>query len=328
MRIVVAVVLTVWLAVAASPPARAQDKKQLGFGCTAAASSYYPYCVGAAKAINGSVPEVNVEVVATGGATENMRRLRKGDIDLWIAAASAPYNAYRALQAFKNDPPQADLRALWYWTDAPINWVVRKGEGITGLEGLNGKDFSAGGLGTATEQITYEVFGALGIKPKYHRGGMADAKEAFQNRRLTGFTKAGLPPDSYISEMATFFPIEILGVGADDMKRLQSQFPYYTAYTVAAGVYRGQDKEVRIPSVPFAAGANTKLSAELAYRIVKALYDGKGRKDWEATYPPAAKFDHLEAARLTSIPLHAGAVRYYLEHGVKLPKDAVPPEYK
>ena len=328
MRRFLIAVLSVLAVVSLAPHAGAQAKKQLAFGCTAAASSYYPYCVGAAKAINEGVSEISVDVVATGGATDNMRRIRKDDIDLWIAAASAPYNAYRALQAFKQDSPQDDLRAMWYWTDAPINWVVRKGEGITSLKALNGRDFSAGGLGTATEQITYEIFGLLGIQPKYHRGGMADAKEAFQNRRVVGFTKAGLPPDSYISEMAIFFPVEILGLSAEEMKNITRQFPYYTPYTVPAAAYRGQELAVTIASVPFAAGASTKLSADLAYKILKALYGPKGRKEWEVTYPPAAKFDHLEAARLSSIPLHAGAVRYYLEQGVKLPKEVIPPEYK
>lgn len=85
-RTVVMLVLMLAVALPAAP-AEAQRKR---LACTQAASSHYAYCVGASKAINLAVPDVDVSVVETGATVEG----KTDDIPkLTIEASQSPLHA-------------------------------------------------------------------------------------------------------------------------------------------------------------------------------------------------------------------------------------------
>jgi TRAP transporter TAXI family solute receptor len=297
----------------------AQKKMLISMGTTASASAFYAYYAAAAKAINEEVTEVSITVLETGGAVDNAKRLIKGDINLSGFNTSVDYQAFNGLGAFEGKP-QKDFRVLWYYVDLPLNWIVRKGGGIETLKDLNNKDFGPGGLGTATEKQTQEIFDFLGIKPKYHRGGMSDASEAFKDRRLTGITKAGVAPDPYIIEIATFFPIEIVGLSPEEVKRIAEKFPYFSPAKIPGGLYKGVEKDVLTVTPMIGVGCKKDFPVEIAYKMVKAMWEGKGRKHWEAAYPPAAKFNALERTlQGAPIPVHPGMIKYCEEKGLKVP---------
>lgn len=302
-------------------PLAAEKKFLISFGTTASASGYYAYCVGVAKTINDAIPEVSITVLETGGVVDNVKRLRKGDINLFLSNSTADYSAFHGVGQFKDIPPQTDIRVLWYFIDFPMNWIVRKGSGINSLKDLNDKEFSPGGLGTSTEKITQEIFDFLNIKPKYHRGGMSDASEAFKDRRLVGVTKAGVAPDSYIVEIATFFPIELLGLDKDELKKVTEKFPYYSSVKIPSGVYKGVDKDVWTVTGLMGISCQKSMDETMVYKMTKAMWEGKGRKYWEAAYGPSAKFQVLERTlEGASIPLHSGAIKYFEEKGYKVPQ--------
>ena len=67
------------------------------------------------------------------------------------------------------------------------------------------------------------------------------------------------------------------------------------------------------------------LPADVIYRIMKVTYDNK--KTLIAAHK-AAKFLAMERVLVSPVPIHAGAVRYYREKGLKVPAKLVPPEFK
>ena len=84
-------------------PSFAADK--LLCGSTATTSSHYVYTVSAGKAINAvSGDQVNVTVVATGGAVDNLERINRGQLNMGIGTWATFYQAYRALANMKVKP--------------------------------------------------------------------------------------------------------------------------------------------------------------------------------------------------------------------------------
>jgi len=250
----------------------------------------------------------------------------RDEVELSGFNTSIDYQSYHGLGPFEGKP-QNDIRVLFYYVDLPLNWVIRKDSGIKSLKDLTGRPFSPGGLGTATERQTQAIFDLLGIKPKYHRGGMSDAAESFKDGRIDGVTKAGVAPAPYIVEITAFFPIEILGLTPEEVKKVAEKFPYLSPAKVSGGIYKGVDNEVLTVTPLIGLGCKKKLSADIVYKMVKAWWEGNGRKHWEAAYPPAAKFNALErTVEGAPVPLHLGAIKYYEEKGVKVPDRLRPPD--
>ena len=57
------------------------------------------------------------------------------------------------------------------------------------------------------------------------------------------------------------------------------------------------------------------------------MWEG-GKSQWQRAYPWAADNNVIELTLRSPIPLHAGAVRYFIEHRVQVPDRLIPPEYK
>ncbi len=140
-RTVVMLVLMLAVALPAAP-AEAQ-KKRLAMGCTQAASSHYAYCVGASKAINLAVPDVDVSVVETGATVDNMKRMLKGSLDYGLVTPEQVYLGWKGEENWK-DTPYPDIRVIWLYTVSANYIVMREETGAKGLQDLAGKKFNPG----------------------------------------------------------------------------------------------------------------------------------------------------------------------------------------
>lgn len=319
----VIVVGTVAVGMALAGPADAQ-KKRLAMGCTATASSHYAYCVGQAKAINTPGAEVDVTVVETGATVDNLKRMLKNTIDYGLMTSDQAYLAHRGEGTWK-DTPFPDVRNLWFYTVSAIYISVREETGIKSVAELAGKKFSPGFRGAATEKMTEATLTHLGIKPEWVRGGASDLVDAIKDKRIVGYAKAadGFRLDASMMDIATVAPIRVLPFSEEQVKKVKEQFPYYPWLKVPAGSVKGMG-EFWAQGVVVGFAAAKSLPNDVAYKLVKAVMEDKEHQK--------AAFKGLtdDMAKLTLeqslTPLHAGAIKYYREKGLKVPDHLVPAE--
>jgi TRAP transporter TAXI family solute receptor len=317
------VVGTVVLGLALTGPAEAQ-KKRLAMGCTATASSHFAYCVGQAKAINTAVPDVDVTVVETGATVDNLKRMLKNTIDYGLITTDQVYLAHRGEGIWK-DTPFADVRNLWFYTVSAIYITVREETGIKTIADLAGKKFSPGFRGAATEKMTEATLTHLGIKPEWVRGGASDLVDAIKDKRIVGYAKAadGFRLDASMMDIAATTPIRVLPFTDDQMKKTKEQFPYYPWVKVPTGSIKGMG-EFWAQAVVVGFMTSKAFPSEVAYKLVKAVLED--REHQKAAFKGLA--DDMTKLTLEQAlsPLHAGAIRYYREKGLKIPDHLVPPE--
>ena len=72
------------------------------------------------------------------------------------------------------------------------------------------------------------------------------------------------------------------------------------------------------------ATSSEALSEQLGYEIVKAVFNSQ--KEQAQTTPSIAQIDFTRTLLLSSVPLHAGTVKYLREIGVGIPNQLIPPE--
>lgn len=308
-------------------PASAQDR--IAYGTTNPESSTYTYGVSAAKAINTvSGDEVQVTVVATGGAVDNLGRLARGQIQLGLGNMASVYQAYEGIGRFEGNPAPK-LRGLWLYQRSLQPHVVREDAGIGSLEELEGESFSPGLRGSATESLVMQTFDVLGIKPDWYRASLPDALEAIKEGRAVGYVKAmqGRSLDSATMELATTTPVKVLSFTEEQAASVQEALPYLTFVTVGEDEISGVNGFRTWASFSGHYTYSDVLEPEQVAAILEGIVDGKQHQ--EEVWPPLRGVD-VVAMTLEgmNIPLHAGAVEFYRSRGYDVPEALIPPEMK
>ncbi|GHE22433.1 TAXI family TRAP transporter solute-binding subunit [Halomonas urumqiensis] len=315
-----AVAASAALFAAASAPAQ----ERLLIGSTSSSSSHYGYFVAVNQIINGELEGVSSSVAETGATVDNLRRLSRNQIDMGLVTTNTGYHAYAGLGDFEQRP--VDTRLLWVYTVAPQNVVMREDAGVDSMEGLDGVRLNPGITGSATESTTEAVMETLGISPDYVRGSTTDVVDSIKDGRINGYVKSGVGNrlDGSTMDIATFTPINVLSLSDEQADTLRSEMPDIAVVDIPEGAADG------IPSFTtwafgVAVHAHPDMDEETAYQIVKAVM--------ENLEPQANAFSAVKDADLAqmtldvgTVPLHAGAARYFEEQGMEIPEALQPAE--
>jgi TRAP transporter TAXI family solute receptor len=270
------------------------------------------------------VADVDVSVVETGATVDNLKRMLKNTIDYGLITNDQVYLAHKGESTWK-DTPFPDVRNLWYYTASAVYVSVREETGIKSNTELTGKKFNPGMRGSATEKMTEATLAGLGIRPEWVRGGTSDAVDAMKDKRIAGYAKAaeGFRLDASTMDIATSTPIRVLPFSDDQVKKAKEQYPYFPWVKVPAGSIKGMG-EFWTQAVVVGFAASKSFPNDLAYKLVKAVIEDKEHQ--RAAFKGVAEdFAKLTLEQSLS-PLHAGAVKYYREKGLKIPDKLVPPE--
>lgn len=308
-------------------PALATDR--IAYGSTAIESVHYTYAVSAAKAINDVAGDkMNVTVIATGGAVDNLARLHRGQIQMGLGTFETVYQAYRGIDKFEGKA-QPKLRSLWVHSLAIQPYIVRADSGVKQLSDLTGKKFTAGQRGSATENMVQQILAAMDVKPDYYVATLSDAVEAVRNNRSIGYVKAGsgLGLDGTTLELKTLIPINVLSFSPAQVKTVQDRFPFVTFVTTKPGEIEG----LGAVTMPIQSIGEFAYSDTLSDAQVETVLNGifKGQAIQGAAFPEIKNMDIAESTmKGTLVPLHRGAVAFYKKRGVTVPDHLIPPEAK
>ncbi|WP_254277542.1 TAXI family TRAP transporter solute-binding subunit [Halomonas sp. 3H] len=308
-------------------PQDAQAQARMAMGGTHSGSAFYSYQVAVVSDWNDNVDGVNMSIQELGGASASTQGLLRGEVDMGIAVTSSDHQAMQGEGEYGS--PAENLRTLYFFAPLPLNWVVSADSDIHSLEDLAGQDFNSGGRGTATEGQTETVLEVLGIEPDYYRAGASDALDAYQNRRLDAFVKAGLHPDGYIQQAHSSRPVRLLSMTQEQAQQVADARAYFSVGEVDAKDHYGEQQSPLV-TIQTGIGINTTsdLSEEAAYGIVARAFSEPGIQAAADGYAPAADIDPLQLTLNASVaPLHAGVVRYLEEQGYDVPDRLIPPEY-
>ena len=308
-------------------PIDASAQARLAMGGTHSGSAFYAYQVAVVSDWNDHVDGIRMSIQELGGAAASTEALLRGEVDMGISVTSSDHQAREGLGSFNT--PSETLRTLYFFAPLPLNWVVAASSDVQSIDQLDGVSFSAGGRGTATEGQTLTALEVLGLSPALHLGGASDALEAYQNRAIDAFVKAGMHPDGYIQQAHSARAVRILSMTEEQATAVADSRPFFSVGQVDVGEYYG-DQQSPALTVQTAIGINTStsLSEEAAYQIVARAFSEAGIAAAASGYAPAARVNPLELTLAASVaPLHAGVVRYLKEHGHDVPERLIPPEF-
>jgi hypothetical protein len=304
-------------AVALAAPAAAQNRISITTGGTGGV--YYPLGGGMANILSKNVPGMSATAEVTGGSIDNLKLLNAGKSEVGFTMADSAYDALQGIDKFKDGKVAA--RTLMVLYPNKMHVVTVEGTGISRLADLKGKRVSTGSPGSGTEIMALRVLEAVGIDAKkdlrQERLGAAESANAMKDKKIDAFFWVGGLPTAAVTDLAATpgTKIKLLdhGEAVDAMNKKYG--PLYVADAIPANTYPGQDKASTNVDVWNILVATDKMSNEMAYQIVKTLYEKK--PDLVAVHKEAQNIELKHQARGSPIPFHPGARKYFEEQGVK-----------
>jgi uncharacterized protein len=315
-----------------------QTKKQvtnLNMGSTSSTSAVYAWCVATANVINKANVDLNVTVVESGAALDNLRKLKAGAFDFALSIdIPSAMQMYHGIDSFKGQPWK-DVRILFIRNVTADRLYVRKDSGIKKFTDLAGKKFSPGIPGASSTAYMMKFNEVLSAKIDFMPGALGDSINAFQAKRIVGLQKTSPlnAIDASLIEVNMTSPVTVIGFTKEDTEKIRKVYPYIPFIETAKGsITQVLDAGPMYELAPIVgAMASKDLPENVAYSIVKSYTEGLSEvaasypsvKGWN---PVADLFKYVPEG--AEVYAHAGMVRYAKEKGIDVPKRFIPPEYK
>jgi TRAP transporter TAXI family solute receptor len=201
--------------------------------------------------------------------------------------------------------------------------VTTEGKGIQKVSDLKGRRIATGAPGSNTEVIAIRILEAYGLNPDKdvtrERLSISESAGALKDRKIDAFLWVGGLPAAAVTDLAATPGIKIkLLDHSDAVAKIREKYgPFYVIGVIPAKTYPGQDRDVQICAVWNLVVCNERMKENIAYDIIKALYDHK----------PELLMSHSDVKYLSlesqagggsPIPFHPGVLRYLKEKGVKI----------
>ncbi|HEX5217078.1 MAG TPA: TAXI family TRAP transporter solute-binding subunit [Vicinamibacterales bacterium] len=302
---------------ASSPPPRFLSIATGGTG-----GVYYPYGGAIARLISESLPGVQATAEVTGASVDNLKLLQLGKVDIAFTLSDTLAEATSGSGPFKDSGPVASARTLAILYSNYTHVIARQGSGIKRVSDLRGKVVSVGSPGSGTELIADRVLAAAGLDPRKditrHTLAVAESSGALKDGKVDAFFWSGGLPTPAVQDLAATPGMTVTYVPQEDvLQSMQQKYgrELYKLLSIPAGSYRGQDSEVYVVGVMNLLVGSSALDEQLAYDIVKLLFDKKDAL--VAAHPEARHLAVPADGAVSRAAFHPGAVRYYKEHGWK-----------
>ena len=194
--------------------------------------------------------------------------------------------------------------------------VVRADADIQSVEDLQGKTVSIGAEESGSEQNALQILAAYGLNDKLVDTvnlNYEDAAAQLKAGKVDAIFITAGAPSPVLTELAGECGIRLLNVDAAAAQRLTSAYSAYSAVTLPAGTYPGQDTDVQTVGVKAVLLASDELPAKQVQKLTELLFSGREGMEEQLGIPLDAEQDAVEGV---GIPFHAGAAAYYKAAGI------------
>ncbi len=269
----------------------------------------------------------SLTAVNSAGSGANVQALGAGTAD--FAIIQGLFGSYAATGTGPVSAPQKNLRSitmLWQNVEQFVlaNSKVKSGT-VDDLKGVKGMSMAMGKQNSGTIGSNTVLLSGMGIDInkdyKLVYAGYGPSADAMANGQAIGGGLPSGPPTGAITKLmaSNEGKFTILDVTPEQAKAMDGGRNLWVPYTIAAGTYPGQTKDIKTIAQPNFLAVNASVDEEHVYLVTKTMYENLG---FLTAIHPATKAMAVEKAMAgLPVPLHPGAARYYKEIGLKVPEN-------
>lgn len=286
------------------------------FASGGTSGTYYPLA-GAISTLVNAETGVNATVQSTGASKENVMLISQDEADFAIIQNDVLDYAYNGTGLFVESGKIEGLATVASIYPEMIQVVVAADSGINSISDLKGKKVSIGDAGSGVEQNALQVLEAYGLTVDdigVNRLSFKESGSAFKDGQLDAFFVTAGVPNTAITELAVTRQLKLIDVAGPEGDALKEKYPFYTSVTIPKDVYKTEN-DINTLAVRALIVCRDDMTEEEVYNFTKAIYENL--EPLGESYAKAKEFKLEEGALGVTVPLHAGAQKYFDEKGVK-----------
>ena len=330
-KLFVASIITCTLLVGSVNAAKKEKKYVIATASTG--GTYYPVGVGIATIASLKLAKkykTTFSAITSAGSSENVDMLEKGEVNFAILQGLFGSMAWQGKAKYEGEAKK-NLRSVSMLWQNVEQFTVKKEFAKTGnindLKNLYGERFSIGGRSSGSRVSAETILSSLNIdfsKMNIQYLGYSPSSTALQDGKIKGMNTPSGPPTSAVTNAFASIGnknIKVLDFNAKDLKKINDNYPVWSPFTIKAGTYPGQTKDINTIAQPNLLVVTKDTPEETVYLLTKAIYENLVFLN---TVHKATKAMSLQKAIVgLPMPLHNGAARYYKEQGIKIPASLI-----
>lgn len=311
-----------------------EAKHVFRIGTGGATGVYYPIGKLIAEGLTGPVEEKDAPGVSvngvpgiigvaqnSAGSIENARAVVSGQTEAGLVQADVAAWAFLAEHAFAGDPGGRAIRAVASLYPEIFQLVTRRDANIRSVPDLRGKRISIDEIGSGTLSVMRIVLAAYGLSesdfsPVYLKPVFTQDK--MSQNEIQGFAMMAGAPMKAVTQLSDI-GLFLVPIDSNKASEINARFPYLVPGKLPSGVYSGI-AETPTLQVYALLVVSAETSAELVYRVTAALWSERTLSLLKQGHPQGKSITPETALTGLSIPLHAGADRFYREKNLQSTK--------
>jgi uncharacterized protein len=291
--------------------------------------TYYPVGVGIATIASIKLAEKNkttFSAITSAGSNENIDMLGKGEVNFAILQGLFGSMAWQGKDKYEGNA-QTNLRSISMLWQNVEQFTVKNEYAKTGnikdLQNLYGERFSIGGRSSGSRVSSETIMSSLGIdfnKMDIQYLGYSPSSTALQDGKIEGMTTPSGPPTSAVTNAFASIgsdKIKVLDFTSKDLEEINNNYPVWTPFTIKAGTYPGQEKDINTIAQPNFLAVTKDTPEETVYLLTKTIYENLPFLNSVHKATTAMSLESAIAG--LPMPLHKGAARYFKEKGINIP---------
>lgn len=301
------------------------DPKNFSIGCSMITGTFYIFGSALADVINNKMDGYSATPEATDGSASNVQMVETGELLVGLTSTLTAYQGYQGVGfAEKAGTKYQNQRALFPTHSSYWQCITTPDTGIKVFSDFEGKNVDVTAPGGTPEVAFSEFFDALDVTPKtIVNSTFANSVDALKDNRIDNAVAVTGIPYSSIYDFASSNDMVLVDFTQEEVDTIVEKYPFYVPYTIPANTYPGQTKDVKSFEFWNVCIGAKNLDEEFVYNLLDAVY---ANTDVFKTAYANSRVE-MEAIVNAGIPLHTGAVQWYLDHGVEIPANLIPEEY-
>ncbi|MEV4104393.1 TAXI family TRAP transporter solute-binding subunit [Nonomuraea sp. NPDC049649] len=260
-----------------------------------------------ARHIAQQVPGATVTTVPSGASTDNIKMLRKGEVQLGLTSLDALIRT--------DGSAPGELSAVCRLYDSHLHLVVMAGSKVEEFADLKGKRVSLGAYDSGTEFTSRRMLELGKVGTESRNLSQAASAAALRDGEIDAmFSLTGVPTPA-ITELAEHHPIRLIPLDSQADALVTAYPGPYAPAMIPATAYKGAPA-TRTVAVPNVLLARNDLPDELVYAITDTIFThtgaiaaaGRGEPD---DLPEAWHINVRTGISTASVPLHPGAAAWF-----------------
>ena len=330
-KLLLCVVLAVFSAVfVLASNSSAADKSDwprgVAIGTSSIGGTYYVWGGGWAKLLRDKLG-IQAAVEAGGGPTANVQKVHKKLTAFGMATMGPAYEGHKGI-GWTEGESFNDIRGMFPMYESFLHTWCMPECNIESIYDFNGKNVSFAMSGATPFLYYHRLKEFADLEPnKIITGQYPDISNQMRDGMVCNGATASSFPHPTCLEMVTTENCNVIGIPKEIADPFAKKYGLTTGI-IPKGVYDGKEPKQDEYTVTIwnAMLCHKDQLEDFVYEVVKTTMENT---DILKKTHPSAKFVTPEnAAKITVVPLHVGAIKYYEEQGVQLPPEAYPPEYK